>query len=157
MNTLRKVGYTLANIFQAILFGIGISCLVGVGIWQYKDSTNFQPIMPLASTAVLAKTVMIDPGHGGSDPGAISCLGYYEKDLNLQVAKKLSDALETAGWKVVMTRKIDMDVSLSERVALSNVENPYIFISIHADSWTTPEPTGCSIFVSTSASEKSKE
>jgi len=99
---------------------------------------------------------MIDPGHGGADPGAVSCLGYNEKDLNLSIANQLTTRLKQAGWKVSMTRSVDMDVSLSERVALANVEKPDLFLSIHADSWTTTRPRGSTVFIAPRASDTSQ-
>jgi len=102
------------------------------------------------------KTIMIDPGHGGLDPGAVSCLGYHEKDLNLSIANRLANGLKLAGWQVSMTRSIDMDVSLNERVALANSTKPDLFISIHGDAWTDPAANGCTIFVAPEASDTSR-
>ena len=102
------------------------------------------------------KSIMIDPGHGGADPGAVSCLGYNEKDLNLSIAKQLANQLKQAGWRVSMTRSTDTDVSLNERVALANVEKPDIFFSIHADSWTTAGPRGSTVFIAPQASDTSQ-
>ena len=59
-----------------------------------------------------AQLICVDPGHGGSDPGACGC-GLRESDINLKVAKLLADALKSAGFSVKMTRSSDVDVSLS--------------------------------------------
>ncbi|MFA6281685.1 MAG: N-acetylmuramoyl-L-alanine amidase [Candidatus Omnitrophota bacterium] len=84
--------------------------------------------------AFLIKTIVIDPGHGGKDPGAISCRGYPEKDLNLKIAKYLKDELEQRGFTVFLTRTKDVYLTLQERVNLAKCRNADIFISIHGNS-----------------------
>ncbi|WP_159446070.1 GW dipeptide domain-containing protein [Carnobacterium iners] len=80
--------------------------------------------------------VVLDPGHGGTDPGARAG-GINEKDLNLTVAKKVELKLEQAGYEVVMTRSTDKFLELSERAATANRANPDIFVSIHTNSFNT--------------------
>ncbi len=75
------------------------------------------------------QTISIDPGHGGSQLGAISPRGIYEKDLNLQVALLLRDELVKHGKQVIMTRDADYEVSLAKRVELARAAD--LFISIH--------------------------
>jgi N-acetylmuramoyl-L-alanine amidase len=81
-------------------------------------------------------TIMLDPGHGGSDPGATGPLGvkYPEKTINLNNAIKLKLELEKLGAAVLMTRDTDRDVTLEERVTASRNARPDMFISIHANS-----------------------
>ena len=79
------------------------------------------------------RTVVIDPGHGGHDAGAVSG-GVQEKDLNLAVARKLKRLLENKGFKVVMTRDADYFLSLQERVDIANRVPDSVFISIHHNS-----------------------
>lgn len=81
-------------------------------------------------------TIMLDPGHGGSDPGAIGPLGakYPEKTINLNSAIKLQGELEKLGATVLMTRTADKDVTLDERLTASRNAKPDMFISIHANS-----------------------
>ncbi len=82
-------------------------------------------------TAGNFRTVIIDAGHGGKDPGATNALG-TEAGYNLKVAGILKGMLENAGYKVVMTRQSDRYLSLQQRVDLANaVREPAIFISIH--------------------------
>ena len=88
------------------------------------------------------QTILIDPGHGGSDPGAVAG-GVYEKDLNLQIAQ----LIRVPGWDVYLTRVTDKFVSLADRRAMSNNLKPDLFISIHCDSWKTGGPNGITIFV----------
>lgn len=81
-------------------------------------------------------TIMLDPGHGGSDTGATGPLGavYSEKTINLNTAVKLQSELEKLGARVFMTRTTDVDVSLEERLAASRNAKPDMFISLHANS-----------------------
>jgi N-acetylmuramoyl-L-alanine amidase len=79
-------------------------------------------------------TVVIDPGHGGNDPGAISCRGMKEKDLNLKIAKYLKEELEARGFKVILTRDRDVFISLQGRVNVAKRNKADVFISIHGNS-----------------------
>jgi N-acetylmuramoyl-L-alanine amidase len=79
------------------------------------------------------RTVVIDPGHGGHDAGAVSSVA-REKDLNLAVARKLRRMLEQQGYRVVMTRDTDVFLTLQERVAIANSVPDSIFVSIHHNS-----------------------
>jgi len=81
--------------------------------------------------ALKGMKITLDPGHGGSEYGAIGCLGDKEKDINLSIAQNLKKILEKAGAEVFMTRTDDSEVSLSERVKFSQENNTDIFISIH--------------------------
>jgi len=79
-------------------------------------------------------TVVIDPGHGGRDPGAVGPGGVYEKDLVLQVSLKARDMLEKKGLRVILTREKDEFLGLRERARIANEAGGDIFISIHANA-----------------------
>lgn len=79
-------------------------------------------------------TVVIDAGHGGSEKGAIGCLGDAEKDINLKIALELQTILKEAGANVVMTRECDGNVSLNDRVKIAKENRADIFVSIHLNS-----------------------
>lgn len=79
------------------------------------------------------KTIIIDPGHGGKDPGALG-KNSQEKDIVLAVAKKLKKELETEGFEVKLTRDKDVFVELSERPNLANKWNGDLFISLHCNA-----------------------
>lgn len=87
------------------------------------------------------KKVVIDAGHGGSDAGAIGG-DIYEKDITLDVSKRVQDLLAKQGYIVQMTRAGDSYVSLQDRVAISEKFDPDIFVSIHVNSSVRPEITG---------------
>jgi N-acetylmuramoyl-L-alanine amidase len=78
--------------------------------------------------------VMLDPGHGGKDPGAINESGLREVDVILPIAKRVAEILERQGVAVKMTRNSDYFVGLDERVALSREAGASLFVSIHANS-----------------------
>lgn len=79
-------------------------------------------------------TITVDAGHGGSENGAIGCLGDKEKDINLLIANELSDLLRQMGANVVMTRECDAFVSLNDRVDIAQKNCTNIFVSIHLNS-----------------------
>ena len=80
------------------------------------------------------RTVVIDPGHGGRDPGAIGLGKLYEKKVTLRVAKALGAALQKRGFDVVYTRQDDRTLGLEERTAFAESANGDLFISVHANA-----------------------
>ena len=80
------------------------------------------------------RTVVIDPGHGGRDPGAIGVGGLREKDVTLRLARKLGSALESRGFRVVFTRHDDRTLSLEERTAIAESVQGDVFVSVHANA-----------------------
>lgn len=79
-------------------------------------------------------TIVIDAGHGGSEKGAIGCLGDKEKDINLKIALELQKQLKEMGANVVMTRECDGNVSLNDRIKIAKTNQAEIFVSIHLNS-----------------------
>jgi len=91
--------------------------------------------------------VVIDPGHGGEDPGAIGRRGTYEKNVTLAIAKKLKALLDDEpGMRAMLTRDDDYFVPLGVRVQKARRVQADLFISIHADAFTTPSARGSSVF-----------
>jgi len=78
--------------------------------------------------------IVVDPGHGGRELGAVGCCRNYEKDFNLSIAKYLEEYLKKMGANVYMTRSYDKFVSLNDRVKYTNEKEAQIFVSIHANS-----------------------
>lgn len=92
--------------------------------------------------------IVVDAGHGGEDPGALGHNRLLEKNVNLVVAKTVRDTIESQdGFKVVMTRDGDYEVPLVTRRDIGLRERAHLFVSIHADSFTSPRPRGASVFV----------
>ncbi|VAW75460.1 N-acetylmuramoyl-L-alanine amidase [hydrothermal vent metagenome] len=100
---------------------------------QLLHSPNF-PLVSLFGLDV--KTIVIDPGHGGRDPGAVGGLGTYEKDLALILALRLKQRLEQrGGYQILLTRSVDESLSLQQRVNLANGYYADLFISLHLNAF----------------------
>ena len=92
-------------------------------------------------------TVVIDPGHGGEDPGAVGRAGTYEKNVTLAIGRRLRDMIVADhGLRVAMTRDGDFFVPLRTRVAKARAVQADLFVSIHADAWIRPDARGSSVF-----------
>ena len=90
--------------------------------------------------------VMLDPGHGGEDSGAVGPSGLREKDVVLSIAREAKREMERLGYQVYMTRNEDVFIPLGVRVAKARSRKADIFISIHADAFTTPQPRGTGVY-----------
>ena len=102
---------------------------------------------PVAASDGHIPTIVLDPGHGGKDPGAIGAHGTMEKDVNLQMAKQLKAVLEATGrYKVVLTRTDDRLLPLRQRIDLARAANADLFISLHADHNERAEVRGASVY-----------
>jgi len=95
------------------------------------------------------KAIVIDPGHGGKDPGCVQN-GYQEKEIVLKVAQLLKGLLEKEGFQVFMTRSGDTYPTLEERYALVNKTVPLVFVSIHCNAAPNPAASGIEVFVGNS-------
>jgi N-acetylmuramoyl-L-alanine amidase len=91
-------------------------------------------------------TVVVDPGHGGRDPGATGIGGLREKDVNLSIAKRLAKRLEGRGFEVVLTRDDDRSLNLEERTAIAESAGGDVFISIHANASRRAKTRGIEIY-----------
>ena len=103
------------------------------------------------------KTVVLDPGHGGNDPGKVGANSVKEKDVNLQIAMKTKKLLEKEGVRVIMTRDKDQDLAgdsdhnrkvqdMKARVKLINDAMPALTVSIHQNSYQDPAVKGAQVF-----------
>ena len=117
-----------------------------------KETTPARP-----SVTTRRAVIVVDPGHGGRDPGTIAVNGVYEKAVNLAVATKLAALLERQGHQVTMTRQNDLYPELEERALLANRLNADLFVSIHADSAEDSSAQGFTVYVARSASRASRE
>lgn len=129
-----------------------------VSVQQAKDSQQIGGTAQTEGNIAEAKgTILLDPGHGGDDPGMIGASGINEKKLNLVYAKKLQALLEAEGYRVVLTRETeeglyDADAAhkkaqdMQRRVAIIAKESPLITVSIHQNSYQDPAVSGPQVF-----------
>jgi len=115
---------------------------------------------PTTTWAVANQVIVIDPGHGGIDPGALGHNGIKEKELVLQVAKQLDQLFSQAGAKVLLTRETDKDLStsgsgsllqrkredLANRVELANKNKASLYLSIHVNAFPSTRWHGAQTF-----------
>jgi N-acetylmuramoyl-L-alanine amidase len=108
------------------------------------------------TTPIGPKIIVVDPGHGGVDPGTIGITGVREKDITLTAGRELKKALEATGrYRVVLTRDSDTFLELRHRVQVARQENADLFISIHADSIADRKVRGATVYtLSERASDK---
>lgn len=124
----------------------------------------------IAASPLSGYTIVIDPGHGGDDPGTVGCRGTLEKDIDLAVSRRLAAMMRQAGAKVLMTREndrslADADVSdlhrakiqdLSRRVELANRQGAHVLISVHMNHFSDPSEYGAQAFYQSGAEESKK-
>jgi N-acetylmuramoyl-L-alanine amidase len=116
-----------------------VAAAAGLGDWPSALAAARRPRRP--------HLVVLDPGHGGVDPGCIGLSGTYEKDITLQMARELASALEAAGnYEVRLTREDDEFVPLEDRVARARAANADLLLSIHADALPDSRMRGASVF-----------
>ena len=107
-----------------------------------------EPAAPIATSPRAAlETIVIDPGHGGDDVGVTGVGGVQEKQITLEVARRLRGLIENRlGIRVVLTRDDDRAVSLDERAALANNRKADLFLSLHANAALAPGVSGAEVF-----------
>lgn len=123
--------------------------------WAAEQSSVTTPVLPSRKPRP-PRLLMIDPGHGGRDPGAIGRIGTHEKDVTLDVARRMADALSAQpGITAKLTRDEDIFLPLEERVKIGRQAQADLFLSIHADSAPNIAARGLSVYtLSEKASDK---
>ncbi|MFW6332310.1 MAG: N-acetylmuramoyl-L-alanine amidase [Thermodesulfobacteriota bacterium] len=142
--------FALQNPFRTIIDIWGTETLYAE---SSKPPPVSEPVMPVVNRpstlpitpqdlakqlALGVRRIVIDPGHGGHDPGAPGCMkGVNEKDIVLQIALRLARKIRRElGCEVILTRSDDRFLSLEERTAIANTKNADLFVSIHANAHT---------------------
>ncbi|MEC4720178.1 N-acetylmuramoyl-L-alanine amidase [Noviherbaspirillum sp. CPCC 100848] len=111
-----------------------------------EDNDKEEASRPATLTRMI--TIVLDPGHGGEDPGALGRGGSKEKDVVLDIAKRLKAKIESQpNMRVMLTRDGDFFVPLHTRVQKARKVQADLFVSIHADAWIEPTARGSSVFV----------
>ncbi|MBE9221273.1 N-acetylmuramoyl-L-alanine amidase [Cyanobacterium stanieri LEGE 03274] len=106
-------------------------------IYSLPDGNTVAIAVPAPTIATATQnrgTVVIDPGHGGRDPGAIGLRGVGEKGIVLEISQETARVLRGGGYQVIMTRNSDVFVSLEQRARLANDRDGDVFVSIHANA-----------------------
>ncbi|AZM96422.1 MAG: AMIN domain-containing protein [Gammaproteobacteria bacterium] len=107
-------------------------------------ATAVQPAQPHPQRDII---IAVDAGHGGEDPGAIGPAGTREKDVVLEIARRLAAEVNgTRGFKAVLIRDGDYYLGLRQRTQLARDQKADFFVSIHADAFTSPRPQGSSVY-----------
>lgn len=104
------------------------------------------PAKPSRGQTRRQPVIVLDPGHGGEDPGAIGPSGLREKDVVLSIARETKKRMESMGYKVYMTRNEDVFIPLGVRVAKARQLRADVFVSIHADAFTSPSARGTGVY-----------
>ncbi len=118
------------------------------GYKAYYDENNYLVISIKEPTDTLkGRVIMLDPGHGGVDSGALSQTGYYEKNITWPIANKLKKLLEKQGATVILTRgNTSKEPTIQERRLKAIKENPDMYVAIHTDASTSHGAKGCSVY-----------
>lgn len=112
-----------------------------------KIRAAVQPKQPVTAERPLEGfTVVVDPGHGGRDPGYIGRSGILEKNLTIRVALRLEKLLSDAGARVVLTRRGDVDRKNKSKVEMANGDGADLFVAIHFNSFSSPRIGGCETY-----------
>lgn len=129
---------------------------VAAAAQSQQDAVVRAPVRPSSPSETRLRTIVIDPGHGGVDPGAIGASGIYEKKITLAFAEDLRDRLRASGkFRVLLTRDKDIYIPLRKRYEVAHRNEADLFISIHADAHHTPDLRGFSVYtLSETASDK---
>jgi N-acetylmuramoyl-L-alanine amidase len=150
--------YTLPHPYRIIIDLQGDETAPGTG-GKVPGTPPARPQAALPTTPA-SPTIVIDPGHGGKDPGAIGPGGLAEKTVALQIAKELQQVIRQAlpHYRVVLTRHNDVFVPLEKRAKMANSQQAQLFISIHANSSKQRQTSGIETwFLSFAANERAKK
>lgn len=132
-----KIGSQLAY-WNGLEYRLGFAPLMIEGhpyVHSLDVRKNFAPLMADPIRFKASKVIVIDPGHGGTDVGAVSVYdGHFEKEYTLDCARRLETLLADRGWTVWLTRTNDVNVPLSSRVAFAEEHKADLFLSLHFNS-----------------------
>jgi N-acetylmuramoyl-L-alanine amidase len=147
--------FPLKNPFRIVLdvWGIDVEAPAATNLTPpviaEKNSTKLPDGAIVKQLALGVRRIIIDPGHGGKDSGALGAIrGVQEKRITLQIGRKLAAKIRSQlGCDVIMTRKDDTFVSLEERTAIANTKDADLFISIHCNASPDHRATGLETFI----------
>ncbi|WP_418791457.1 N-acetylmuramoyl-L-alanine amidase CwlD [Phosphitispora sp. TUW77] len=139
-----------------------VAAALAMSFYCLSSVTALNKTVPATSWAVANRLIVIDPGHGGIDPGAVGHNGLLEKELVLDIGKRMQNILNQAGADVIMTRTTDIELNrqkredLSMRVGMANSKNADLYISIHVNSFPSSRWRGAQTFYQKNQPESKK-
>ncbi len=112
-----------------------------------EPAAKVEAVRPRIIPSVKKRVIVIDPGHGGEDPGAVGKNGTYEKHVVLAMSREIKKAIDAMpGYYAVLTRDGDYYVSFSKRLNVARLSNASLFISVHADAARNRQARGSSVY-----------
>lgn len=143
-----RTGYFQKNPdITRVVFDLKGGALYDVSLSSDHKTLTVETFIPDIKNSYNGKIIAIDAGHGGPDPGAVGKLGTKEKEINLDIAKRVAKLLEARGAKVIMTRSSDKEVGLYERTNMANSAKADVFVSIHINANENTALGGTSTYV----------
>ena len=143
---------------QGRILGIVMTCLLVLSIMVVvKESAEYVSVLKESAEKETRRTIVIDPGHGGNDPGKVGINNALEKDVNLAIALKLKKYLEEEDIEVVMTRQEDKGLyeetdsnkkvhDMKKRLAIMEEAKPTLVVSVHQNSYPEESVSGVQVF-----------
>jgi len=116
-----------------------------------------EPVAPPTSRSLVGRTIVVDAGHGGRDPGARGVASTSEKNINLAIALQLGRNLEARGARVVYSRTTDRNPGLDDRAALAERVRADMLVSVHSDSNPKASNSGATVLIGRKASATSQK
>ena len=153
---------------QGRILGIVMTCLLVLSILiVVKESAEYVSVLKENGTKETRHTIVIDPGHGGNDPGKVGINSALEKDVNLAIALKLKKYLEQEDMEVVMTRQEDKGLyeetdsnkkvhDMKNRLAIMEGAKPALVVSVHQNSYPEESVSGVQVFFYRDSAEGKK-
>lgn len=155
-NTLQntRLVIDLARYDRHRLFTLASPPRIVIDVYGERDESGGEASGRLPAGLRTVNTIVVDPGHGGRDPGATGVGGLKEKDVNLAIAQRLAKDLRAEKFKVVLTRRADKTVDLEERTAIAESAGGDVFVSIHANASRRKGARGIEIYTLDSNHER---
>jgi N-acetylmuramoyl-L-alanine amidase len=147
------------RINQRLLVTCLLCLMFGVTLYPYAVAAKERLTVQAMSWAVASKVIVVDPGHGGIDSGAVGRNGILEKNINLEIARRLVALFRQAGATALLTRDGDYELTdrenkpgfsnrdeLQARLDLADQNNANLYLSIHLNSYPSPDCEGAQVF-----------
>lgn len=147
-----RISFKIDQYYKHKLFSLNPDSSINLSLLKKKDKVGQKHERKDKGEDI----IVIDPGHGGFDPGAIGSSGLKEKDVNLDVARRTKKLLINAGYNVFMTREKDVFISLKDRVDRSNELKAIVFVSIHNNSSNSSYSEGTETYIAPDKVTESK-